>query len=211
MFAFVYNPNCLDELDKQNTKTRGLSMLKQMTFSMMGLAVIGSLANMAFASYEPGRVDVVSVAKMKVISARNGFEKIRKVQLELTKRSGESQPSGMTIKYLAPSPSTSGDSYVLRKTDLVIEETSQDNCGSTYYQAHLPLQQGNGEDRGREEMGGRFNITLVDHSTRLCKDYQEYLWEANVREGYGWCGTVDAVMQLKGNPVGMVSIQVNEF
>lgn len=52
-----------------------------------------------------------------------------------------------------------------------------------------------------EADGNRIHLSLIDHSRRVCEDARPYVWEAEVRKGYGWCGTMDSVMRLGGNPV----------
>lgn len=80
--------------------------------------------------------------------------------------------------------------------DLVIVDINTDGCGSRHIYARLNKE----KSTSREAIGRRYSVHMTDHSQRRCRDMRKYLWEADVRSGYGWCGTMDSVMTLGGNP-----------
>ena len=93
--------------------------------------------------------------------------------------------------------------------ELAVVDVTEDECGSTIY--HASLMQMDYMYRPFDPNNqARFSLTLVDHSTRLCEDYKPNLWEANVREGWGWCGTMDSTMEAVGNPQPLFTIAVAE-
>ncbi|HXW60932.1 MAG TPA: hypothetical protein VEK06_05305, partial [Myxococcota bacterium] len=52
-----------------------------------------------------------------------------------------------------------------------------------------------------QEFGDRFHVFLEDHSAESCTHNIGKIWKAEVRRGFGWCGTMDAFMELTGIPV----------
>ena len=107
---------------------------------------------------------------------------------------------------------------------LEITHVEKNDCGSTVYSAQLPIdiresyQEFKGllamtKDSGLRNSdpvnGARFNLTLIDHRTRICEDHRAYAWEVSVREGYGWCGTMDSVFEAVGNPEPVYTIMMD--
>ncbi len=53
---------------------------------------------------------------------------------------------------------------------------------------------------GDRNIQRRLSVVLIDHTNLTCRIHKPFKWEASVREGYGFCGTMDATMELEGNP-----------
>ena len=69
-----------------------------------------------------------------------------------------------------------------------------DACNSTVYTANKKYKKENPEQE-------RFSVVLIDYSTSICDNLVfDYIWKAEVRKGYGFCGTMDSVMELTGTP-----------
>jgi hypothetical protein len=84
-----------------------------------------------------------------------------------------------------------------RTVQLKITKTEAGDCGSTHVYASLENTE---RDARGIATGPRYSVHLVDHSTRTCRDRKLYMFEATVRSGFGWCGTGDSTMTLRGNP-----------
>jgi hypothetical protein len=172
--------------------------MKQLTLAL-ALLILGGNAN---AIYNPEWERPIFGAEMEITHTNRGFEGVSEVNLVLTKRDGENEMTGMILSFLQAHPLKGFIGEVER--ELVITNISKDNCGSTIYNAQLATS----HDLPLEDVQARFSISLTDHSTRLCEDYRPYGWEAHVREGYGWCGTMDATMELVGNPEPLRTIML---
>lgn len=148
------------------------------------LAVATLLSLPAFAD---GFADLTKTySPMHVAEARYGFTNITSdVKLSVITYSGVPDQE-MTLEYVQNDLET----FVT----LEIYQTEIDACGSTHYYAK------NAVRIKSPAVGYRYNVHLTDHTTRRCRDLPAYKWEANVRSGFGWCGTGDAEMTLVGNP-----------
>ena len=158
-------------------------------------------------------------SSMDKIASTEQFEGVVDVSLTLTKRDGEENPTGLTLQYglCAYCPAFATE-------QLEITHIEEIECGSTLYVAQLPVDTDapnltgmiqtayfdihkKVQDQSTAPILRRVSIVLTDHSTRYCEDLRPYIWEAEVREGYGWCGTGDATMSLVGNPKPVYTIQ----
>ena len=79
-----------------------------------------------------------------------------------------------------------------------------DLCGSTHYMAKKAVPRPIPMHRNQE----RYTIELIDHTTRKCKDLRPHIWEAKIRYGEGWCGTMDSTLDLGGDPVYAIDTDV---
>jgi len=159
----------------------------------------------ALAIYAPNWERPILKAKMEVTHTEFGFQNVEDVVVTLTKRDGEKNATGVTIEYTLPLQADSEETSRIVK-QLQIYNIEKDSCGSTMISARLPESKVGEDNRPFHGMGARFNLTLMDHSTRICEDYRPYRWEIYAREGYGWCGTGDSVIEAVGNPSPVITI-----
>ncbi len=164
-------------------------MKKSVLASWLVLMVTSS----AFGIYDPNwERPILGDHDMKIEAAQFGFEDVTQAGLTLTKRDGQTEPTGILVNL--------NDGGAVRSIQLTITSIEKDaSCGSVRYVASLGKQS--------KSMGARFNVVLEDHTTRVCDDARPGIWEANLREGYGWCGTGDATLYLVGNPEPLYTIQ----
>ena len=152
----------------------------------------------------------VQYANMDKDSATYDFITAENIVLTLTQLAGSDEATGMVLNF---HDSKTGEF----QTDVLeIVTIEKDACGSTIYNAALPQSRLALTTTGaRMEVmpipfnSHRLNITLKDHTNRLCHDVIANIWEAHVREGFGWCGTMDSVMDISGQPEVIDSIQLN--
>jgi hypothetical protein len=139
-----------------------------------------------------GPLEVIPAAvydSMQVMSSRFGFERVTS-DVKITLSGGDLTPSNrpaMILEYIQDGQDN--------RVELQIFRAEEDSCGSLNFWADYGNNSG-----GPDFMGGRYNVHFVDHTKRVCEDAPLSLWEAEVRSGYGWCGTMDSVMTLRGNP-----------
>jgi hypothetical protein len=159
----------------------------------------------AFGDIRPGWERPIKKAEMKLVDSQGHFGDAQDIDLTLTRRDGKNGPNklkvtGMVLEYTINSTQGYRDGVdvvtpLREKRVLIVDQApTKDSCGSSIYYGQLAKQGQN------KDVQVRFNVVLVDHSTRICKDFRPYRWEVSVREGYGWCGTMDATMELVGNP-----------
>jgi len=171
----------------------------------------------AQAVYQEGWDRPVEQAQLKITHGINGFADLDEAKLTHTVQDG-SGITKFTIEYLDP------ESEKMVSKKLEITHVEKNDCGSTVYSAQLPIdiresyQEFKGllamtKDSGLRNSdpvnGARFNLTLIDHRTRICEDHRAYAWEVSVREGYGWCGTMDSVFEAVGNPEPVYTIMMD--
>jgi hypothetical protein len=145
-------------------------------------------------------------AEMEVITAQGAFEEVETVFIDVTRQVGSKNPTGVYLNY----DLSSDEGEIENKTvALNIIEILDAGCGSVQYIARLAAQKdedygyniGLGYfDNNARPIEHRFSVVITDHTKRTCRDVRRYQWEASVREGYGWCGTMDDTMSLVGNP-----------
>ncbi|MEK7790036.1 MAG: hypothetical protein AAB309_00235 [Deltaproteobacteria bacterium] len=133
-------------------------------------------------------------SNMVKLDAWNGFENAEDIHLLMTKLDESERPTGLQLSY------SEAPSDVAAVVDLKITEVRDVGCGSVQYVANLP------ESPENLKFNSRFTVVLTDHTKRVCRDRQPYLWKASVRQGYGWCGTFDATMDIAGNPEPVYTI-----
>ncbi|HBQ20922.1 MAG: hypothetical protein A2Z91_08715 [Deltaproteobacteria bacterium GWA2_38_16] len=193
--------------------------LKMKKIILTVLTIVFVTTNAGAIVMRPGHERPIFGAAMEKVDAQGHFELASNIFLELTKRDSyrayNTDPTGMLLTYTVPSvklSSDESDQFVSQK--LVITDKRDVGCGSVQYIASLrpePILHYLPVEKTRE-MQHRFTVVLIDHSQRVCEDYRPYLWEASVREGYGWCGTMDATMEIVGNPERVYTIQpLNEI
>lgn len=173
--------------------------------TVFATAVMAVVSTYAHASYAPPlKTPVLDfgssifTAKMSVTEAQYGFEGAYNVRLTLNKDPSLNRfdPPAVTLEYNQPSSDPLSGSPHHRTVILRVSRTETDTCGTVHYYADLSRT----VDPDSRAVGARFHLHLADHSRRLCEDYKPFKWEADVREGFGWCGTGDATMGLQGNP-----------
>jgi hypothetical protein len=123
--------------------------------------------------------------------------------LLLSKQDGKHRHGQLTLSYLdnnTTCPFGDGNCEpVTRTLEVPITSVKNIGCGSKEYVAQLHAQD--------PVNGARISIVLRDHSNRLCHDLPANLWQADVREGFGWCGTMDSTMALEGFAQPIYTIQ----
>ena len=176
------------------------------------LTTLIALSAVANAIHQPVYPRPILGAAMEVTASWGMFNNAREVSLTLMRHGptpGQKEDVySIVLDFLLLDRLNSGDVIEVSK-NLVVVNSYVDNCGSTVYDAQLSdvFTTGARAKVQQPHVGERFSVTLVDHSTRLCEDYRPYVWEAHVRSGYGWCGTMDSVMKIVGNPEPPYSIQ----
>lgn len=118
----------------------------------------------------------VASAPMIVDSAQGDFRELAAVTLTLTGTTGQ-EPTGMVLEY--------GE----EKVELTISESLNED-GVMHYWATLANENPTGE---------RFSVSLTETSSST--GTTEKTWQASVRSGFGWCGTMDSTMEISGYPV----------
>lgn len=170
--------------------------------AILTLAAVFTFTTFVSAAHIPGYERPLLSADMDIVSSRGNFDLAGDVELTLNKI--DSLPGEtvdrftMTLNFTMEDSQTQAIDDVVK--NLVVLNTYQDSCGSTVYNAQISDIFNQGARSRSQFVGERFSVLLVDHATRKCKDLRPYRWEANVRSGYGWCGTMDAVMKLEGQP-----------
>lgn len=79
---------------------------------------------------------------------------------------------------------------ILTSKELTISSVALSNCGHHLYFGHY---------QSSAEGGYRFSVRLTDLASNTCHDIP-FRWTAEVRSGYGFCGTGDSVMTLIEKP-----------
>ena len=158
--------------------------MKNISFAILGLFVAASAA-FGVSPHPDFEYPTLRADDMKVIDAAYGFKDVRRFDLVLTKKRSALKPTGMVALI------TEDHASLPRHVTLEITDSTRDACGSVTYIASL---------KDSRPMAGRFSVVLHDHTFRKCRDFKPARWEAEVREGFGWCGTGDATMEVAGNP-----------
>ncbi len=124
--------------------------------------------------------------------------------LTMNREDGSARPTSFTFFEEHRMHCLPGTCSPIPETALFIVKTIRTGaCGSTFYiaQEFVPADlQGNVTRNPR-------TLQVVDHSTRLCEDYQKFGWEATLINSAGQDGT----RTLFGNPEPVVSVQTNPF
>jgi hypothetical protein len=123
---------------------------------------------------------IIKSADMKVSEASYEFKDLTRVKLKLAKESIEKNApyTKMSLHYAG------------QKKLLEITNTTVDKKGCMLYTANLP----------QNSMKERFLVSLTDYSTCPAVGNNGYTWHARVVSGFGWCGTMDSRMKLRGTP-----------
>ena len=177
--------------------------VNKIMFMFVGMFVFTSTQAMAIS--KPGWERPIYSAQMEKIDARGYFADAQNIRLTLTQLDESETPTGMSLGYLNTRVPMSDD---YTRMDLTITEKRDIGCGSVQYVAQLLVPQYHIESYDKSiDNQHRFTVVLTDHTHRICRDYRPYRWEASVREGSGFCGTMDATMEIRGNPRGVFTIQ----
>ena len=179
--------------------------MKKVLFGIVGFLVVSIFTGVDARSIRREERPV-QYAYMNKDNSTYGFVSAENLVLTLTQLDGANNPTGVRLNY---HDSKTG---AFHADVLEIVDVSKDACGSTIYQAQLSLPHIALTGTTVNVMPvptnyRRLNITLKDHTTRLCDDVIANLWEAHVREGFGWCGTMDSTMDLSGQPQSINNIQ----
>ena len=170
------------------------------------MSIISFLISLSsYAIYDPDWMKPILSAKMEIVHATGTFQNIDQVELTLSKHTSGKQADQLTLSYVeAPECiQEMGDEClpVIRNVTVSIKEEIDLGCGSKEYHASL-------NDVNDPTYGGRFTIILQDHMGRTCENAPApYLWQASIRKGYGWCGTMDSKLEIVGNPAPVYTIQ----
>ena len=134
-------------------------------------------------------------SKMEVISSVFGFEDVTVVTVKLFENE-EKKPVSIVLEF--NEIDENGDAFQVVQ-ELDVNAFAKDP-ESEVITASLP-QMPEPVDQISRVMGDRFSMTLIDYSVSDIDGEKEFVWEAIVNRGYGWCGTMDDRMELVGNPV----------
>ncbi|MCC7442758.1 MAG: hypothetical protein IT285_14075 [Bdellovibrionales bacterium] len=176
-----------------------------MSKSHLIAALMLSLApSVSFGAFIEGWERPILRSEMKILDSRGMYDRAESVELTLTRRDGSSEraPTGITLTVKMAANAAEGIVATMENTQLEIVGTEDDGCGSKVYHAQVPGQNG--------IHGARLNVTLTDHSARTCENVVPFLWEAHVRRGFGWCGTMDDTLSLGGQPEPVYTILSRE-
>ncbi len=164
-------------------KIQKMSMVMMMAVAT-AVASTTALAEMK----EAGTYVPYLAAKMEVKHAEGVFRKGGGFQVSMGEKVGE-QGMFVEFSYWQASRAPQLGLAVPVSQLFVVEKSAETDCGSTIYL---------GTYGGAQ--GVRGSIEFVDHSTRVCEDFRPFRWEVRVRQGFGWCGTGDSIVELMGNP-----------
>jgi len=123
-------------------------------------------------------------ATMDVAFARYNFEGVAQVTLKLVKQGDTATNILVEFK--------NGEQDVFY--DLSVTDAQPDESGCMNYYASLK------SENPDVLFGQRFSVNLIDYSTCNHSDIEAGIWQASLRSGHGWCGTLDSTMELRGNP-----------
>lgn len=181
---------------KKGTRERR-SIMKNTLKQIASLALaISSLP--ALAVYQEGHDrPVMEIRNAEVLSSSYGFAGAEAVNLIMTRRDGSPHKLGFIFEAKA----LVGGALTPVRYELEVNDIYKEDDGSTVYLASLP------QKILEEGAGHRVNLTLIDHSTSNDGNYRDSQWEASIRDGYGWCGTMDSVIEFVGSPTPVYSIE----
>ena len=152
---------------------------------VLQLALVMALTSSFAQASNPARDGVEVFYGMSAVKTTFDFQKLDSTVTITVDHSS----STMTLNYVLEGQPT--------QVELELTLVDKDECNRTYYDARLKTQNSNG-------MTERYSVRLVNRDNTTCSEYglryHAYAWTAEVRKGYGWCGTMDATMSLVGNP-----------
>ncbi|NCN26576.1 hypothetical protein GW915_03290 [bacterium] len=152
----------------------------------------------ALAVYEEGQDRaIMEIRNANIEHASYSFETAQDVSLTMTRRDGKAGFLGFNFEAKA----VVGGNLVPIGYKLEVTSIDVAQDGSTIYYATLPNEVMNAG------AGHRVNLTLIDHSTSTKGDYKDAQWEVSIRDGYGWCGTMDSTIEFTGNPAPVYTIE----
>lgn len=140
-------------------------------------------------------------SEMKVLNGTYGFRDLKTIDVTLLKNDKAQQPTSIDLTYSLPASSGPEAPQVIER-HLRIYDIEADNCGTVTYYASL-----NEPQIDRELPQARFHAVLQDHSHRVCENLVLGIWELRIREGYGFCGTMDSTLFAAGSPESVKTIQ----
>ncbi len=176
--------------------------MKNITTKTLTALALALTALPSYAIYDPSYERPIEVASMTIIEATRNLENIEGLNITMNKSDGAPHITSIHMTYTRPM----GDMLPAFERINKMFEVSEDNitidaCGSTTYAVHHLGTDENGN------IGARTSMYLTDHRARRCKDYVPAIFELSMRQGYGFCGTMDATLQATGNPEAVYSIQ----
>ncbi|MEI8348229.1 MAG: hypothetical protein WCG27_12230 [Pseudomonadota bacterium] len=150
----------------------------------------------SYAEYKPGWDRPIAKSDMKVVSARGFFEHAENVQLFLALRDDaqRSKVKGvLTLSYHDPNavclhdrlPDQCGN----REITVPITEIKHEGLETIYIAQ---------QTTGDVAVAHRISIVLNTQMAHPWPENDPDQWKVNVREGFGWCGTMDATMEAEG-------------
>lgn len=168
--------------------------------------VVGSLfvTSVASASGKREWQRPLSQAEMEVVESSGQFAEAEDVSLTLTRLDGLTEPTGLILRYEGLDQERNP---FQREVALKVEETLDVGCGSVEIRAVL-LEDTRNAAFARS--GHRLNVVLTDHTNRKCRGELQGAWMARVTEGFGFCGTMDSKMTLKGVPEVVLTLPTIE-
>jgi hypothetical protein len=82
-----------------------------------------------------------------------------------------------------------------------VQASDLDECGSVTFKGQVQ----------EEKTGEVYTLSVVDHSTRICKDYQEFVWNVKLKVKDQIKDQELGRLKLNGNPVPLKKIFVPRF
>lgn len=153
------------------------------------ITIVFLLSTNALAIFLPNyERPILHVAEMDILETHAGFETVNEVSVVLNQRDNMSEPTSVSVKIVWEDGSIEG------KT-MRIYHSREDSCGSVIYIAQIA-------DSKME----RYSIVLTDNSNYFCEYTPEKIWEAHIRHGFDFNGTMDDSMDLIGTPQPTYSI-----
>jgi hypothetical protein len=150
---------------------------------MISSLILGTLTMItvsAQAYYRPNWERPILRADLSIEEATGIFKNTRTVELTLNKRDGNQTATSFTLKL-------DGSKNPI---ELAIDRVESVGCGSVKYTAM--------------KVGG-MSIQLIDHTQRLCMDYQPFAWRGQI--GRVASPQYSGSMKVVGNPTGVITPQ----
>lgn len=162
---------------------------------MKNLTLMISLFSLSIA-FAGSNKNFHSKSEMEVVSTRFGFETAQNVVVKLfTNDKGVLSNLDIIWEEL-----DAKGNVAVKKKKLVVDEILTEGDVEVLY-ASLPVDVSLiAPAHPRAQVAERFSVVLRSYLGTVLAE-GEPLWRVSVRQGFGFCGTCDAVMELEGDPV----------
>lgn len=155
------------------------------------LKIVASVAfiNSAMAVNDPNWERPIMEAKVDIaIRNTNSFEGAHNIKVTLNQKNQQKNPTSISVDF-------ENSTHSAVNIALAVTQIREDECGSMVYVAQKFFN------------GHRQAITLIDHSKRSDScDEAPATWVVQVRDGEGFCGTMDGVMLINAEPTPVYTI-----